>query len=193
VKMSTKPQISGCEMHRFSVPHFRFCATHRSQSLRQQSRSMAPHSKKHQAALARSPFEDPACLRFIHDFLCAGHYAFVAPVSKLWKQSYEATPSLKTIGFGVMHKKLSFLCDSKTTLYNSTVTSPSRLRLAVDSELQELRASNVKASLRLTCYLGIAVGGFAELDVLNETLFVSIAHPGLLCDGAALAGDVGKL
>jgi hypothetical protein len=85
-------------------------------------------------AVKRSPFEDPACLRLIHDYLGAGHHSFIAPVSKLWKQSYEATPSLSTTGFDVALMKIPLLCDSKTTLYSAIFTSTSRVQ-SISKEL----------------------------------------------------------
>jgi hypothetical protein len=152
---------------------------------------MALHNKKHQASLAQSPFEDPACLRLIHDYLGAGHYAFIAPVSKLWKLSYEATPSLKTIGYGFTYKKYSVLCDSKTTLFSSIFTSTPRVQLFKDSELPLLTVQGLQ---RLACNLGIAAGRFAELNVLQYTLDLGILnHPPLLYRGSALASDLGKL
>ena len=104
--------------------------THTSSSgLRSRITSMASYSSEQQTPVARSPLEDPACLRLVHDFLGTGHYSFIAPVSKLWKQSYEATPSLSTTGFDITCNKISLPCDSKTTFYSSIFTSTSRVHL----------------------------------------------------------------
>jgi hypothetical protein len=157
---------------------------------------MALHDIECPAPCARSPFEDPPCLRLIHDYLGAGHYSFIAPVSKLWKQSYEDTPSLRATGFvftGGMREQISFLCDCKTTLYSYIFTSTSRVRLA--KELQ--------ASLRLTYSgLGKAAGIFAELSVFKCAVNINLLSAGTepssyaiesLTEGAALAADLRKL
>jgi hypothetical protein len=89
-------------------------------------------------AVKRSPFEDPACLRLIHDYLGAGHHSFIAPVSKLWKQSYEATPSLSTTGFDVALMKIPLLCDSKTTFVQR------HLHLDVQSPIDQQGAAIVR-------------------------------------------------
>jgi hypothetical protein len=132
-----------------------------------------------------------ACLRIIHDFLGPGHYRFIAPVSKLWKQSYEATPSLTVTGFDVRHYKVSVLCDSKTTLYSAIFTSTSRVQ----------RAKTLQRSTYFSAHmLGLAAGRFAELTVLQRALSVRLVsldtdehYREALCYGAALAGDLAKL
>jgi hypothetical protein len=150
---------------------------------------MASRSNK---ALACAPVvEDPACLRHIHDFLGAGHYSFIAPVSKLWKQTYEATPSLETATFYKLRKPI--LCHSKTTLYSSVFTSISRVRLLEDLKLQ--------TSLTLTAWLlAVAIGKSAAPDVLQYALGTKLLNymdsklcQSLLCEGAVFAGNLVKL
>eukprot|EP00953_Heterococcus_sp_UTEX-ZZ885_P031397 16476-Heterococcus_DN1.PRE.1 len=127
-------------------------------------------------------------VRLIHDFLGAGHYAFIAPVSKLWKQSYEATPSLKAFGYGRERTKMSILCNSKTTLFSSVFTSTSRVHMAKELQRQPPRV--------LVWALALAAGRFAELSVLQYALSINLfrfsSHSvGIarrsLCEGAALA------
>jgi hypothetical protein len=158
---------------------------------------MAPHSNMDATiGHARSPFEDPPCLRLIHDYLGAGHYSFIAPVSKLWKQSYEATPSLEATGVvftGGKREQISFLCDpNKITLYSSIFTSTSRVQWA----------KKLQASAWLT-YSGLGkAAGIAELGVFKCAVNINLVSSGSapssyaiesLFEGAALAGDLRKL
>eukprot|EP00953_Heterococcus_sp_UTEX-ZZ885_P031392 16475-Heterococcus_DN1.PRE.3 len=140
---------------------------------------------------ARSPIEDLGCLRFFHDVLGAGHHDIIAPVCKLWKQSYEANQSLRVTGFDAIRKQISFLCDSTTTLCSSIFTSTSRVDMA--KELQS------KLPTALVWELASGAGKFAELSVLQYALSINLVdfycpdQQQLLVKGSALAGDLIKL
>jgi Ankyrin repeats (3 copies) len=155
---------------------------------------MNPQCKKRQACCARSAFEDPACLRIIHDFLGSGHYAFIAPVSNLWKQSCEVTPSVIASGLDVLRRKVSFLCDSKTTLHSSIFTSTSRVQLIRELHWQLTEVRSSFDSHRLSTAAGLC----AELSVLQYAVDIGLVFtvPDLsasMFEGAALAGDLIKL
>jgi hypothetical protein len=155
---------------------------------------MASYSSEQQTPVARSPLEDPACLRLVHDFLGTGHYSFIAPVSKLWKQSYEATPSLTVTYYQrVQCTLITLVCDAKTTSFSSIFTSISRVQLIEDLRLQ--------TSLTLTPWLlAVAAGKSAAPDVLQYALGTKLLTclnsricQSYLCEGAVFAGNLIKL
>jgi hypothetical protein len=73
-------------------------------------------------------------LQQILDYVGSGHWYFISPVSKLWKDLYEKVASEEALANGYLgYGKGSFTCVFKMTLYSSVFASPSRVRLAYDS------------------------------------------------------------
>eukprot|EP00953_Heterococcus_sp_UTEX-ZZ885_P002661 1956-Heterococcus_DN1.PRE.1 len=125
------------------------------------------------------------------DTITLVHHAFIAPVCKLWKQSYEANRSLRVTGFDAIRKQISFLCDSTTTLCSSIFTSASRVDMA--------KALQRKLPGILVWGLACGAGKFAELSVLQYALSINLVdfycpdQQQLLVKGSALAGNLIKL
>jgi hypothetical protein len=95
----------------------------------------ATHTKKRSAAVISSPLLDFGVLQNVLSYVGPGHYVFVAAVSKWWKEMYAALGSQQLTVLSEYSRERVITCNPETTLCSSVFASPSRVKLAHESEL----------------------------------------------------------
>eukprot|EP00953_Heterococcus_sp_UTEX-ZZ885_P016774 9409-Heterococcus_DN1.PRE.6 len=123
----------------------------------------------------------PGILKTVLSYVGSGYFLFVTPVSRLWKKIYatverqQLTVYIRCHGMNSIGLRArTITCGPQMTLFSSVFTSPSRVKLAHETDL----------NCRLTAYQH-AAGKYADVTTLRAAHEVGLEYIMATIDGAA--------
>jgi hypothetical protein len=147
---------------------------------------VATRAVKRAVAESRNPLQHKGLREHIFSFVGAGHWWFVAQVSRAWKMSYKGVEDFRMKG--IRDDEHCFTCTAIMTLTQAAFSSAACCSLATDS--------NINGGLCLDssdwCLQRIA-GQFSDLDTLQLALDRGLPANDHAIRGAAESGSPSKV
>jgi hypothetical protein len=135
-----------------------------------------------------NPLQHEGLREHIFSFVGAGHWWFVAQVSRAWMMSYSRIKELKMTGLDVHGGAVRFACKANVTLTQAAFASAACYSLATDSNVNgALRVDN--SGWRLQQY----GGQFSDLNTLRLALERGLPASARTIQGAAKSGSLDKV
>jgi hypothetical protein len=115
-----------------------------------------------------------------------GHWLYLGGVCRAWMQSYKRMKSCDIHGISAYMRDRAIACDWSTTLMEAVFQSPSRVKLAVASDLKWYRDGKSSFEIKLQYHAGL----YADVPTLSMAEELGLALSGATVSGAAKSGRV---
>jgi hypothetical protein len=140
---------------------------------------MAPTTQtKAVTASSSNPLRNSGILNHILSFAGPGHWLFLGAVSSFWRDVYATLASIQVVGCDANRHERNITCLPQMTLYSSMLSSPARVRHAVNCGFEWMMSQQFM----------FAAGRYADISTLMAANALGMAYTATTMSGAARTG-----